>query len=494
MTILEDQISKREGQSRDLIAQLRVLVVIASYGEKNLRFLKQIVSEYHKMSFDADIVVCSEAPKHLGEDVENVVGLPSKNPWTLPFAHKAIFAERADRYDLFIYSEDDILATEDNVRAFLEATSQLNADEIAGFFRYEVEGSGTRRMSEPWAHYHWKPESVKRRGSYTIAEFTNEHAGFYILTKEQLKRVIASGGFLRGPYCGRYSWPETAATDPYTSCGFRKVVCISELEKFLVHHMPNPYVHQLDVSLDSFKEQLGTLFAIRDGSHPVTTLCPVESSQFPRNWEKSYYEKPSDVVLDLVPKIARRILSVGCGWGALEAELIERGAEVVAIPLDSVIGEVAVRRGVQVVYSSLEKGFEEIESGSFDAVVMTNLLHLQQDTGGIVAKLSRVLREDGSLVLSGPNFDRLPWLVKRIAALGEFGCLRDFKTSGISISTPRSLRSAFTEAGMRLAEVRWINHWVNRGWTGATNSFLGQLTARDWVLRAERYPKTSHAS
>src|SRR4029077_9551511 len=138
---------------------------------------------YHGMPFDVDLVVLSEAPKSLGPNVEVIVGLPSRNPWTLPFAHKAIFAERADRYDLFVYSEDDIWATEANIRAFLTATPELELNEIAGFMRYEIDGSGNWLLAEPWGHYHWKPESVRQRGAYTVAEFTNEHAGFYILTQ-----------------------------------------------------------------------------------------------------------------------------------------------------------------------------------------------------------------------------------------------------------------------------------------------------------------------
>ena len=302
-----------------------------------MSFLRRLVRTYQSMTFDTDLVVFSEAPKNLGTGVEVIVGLPARNPWTLPFAHKALFAQRADHYDLFIYSEDDIHADECHIRAFLDATSALEPCEIAGFLRYEVNESGTWLLDEAWGHYHWKPSSVARRGVYTIAEFTNEHAGFYMLTQWQLKRAIASGGFLRGPHRGgRYDWPETAATDPYTSCGFKKVICVSALEQFLVHHMPNPYVQKLDVSLESFKEQIRTLFRIRDGIHPATTLCEVESPRMPRRWQKSYYERPSDELLNTVPSDANRILSIGSGWGATEARLLRGGVEVTAIPLDSV--------------------------------------------------------------------------------------------------------------------------------------------------------------
>jgi hypothetical protein len=116
------------------------------------------------------------------------------------------------------------------------------------------------RISLPGVHgpFHWRPESVRRRGAHLVAEFTNEHSACYLLTKAQLKRAIASGGFLREPYDGQYDMLCSAATDPYTSCGFRKVLGISAIEDFLVHHLPNHYAGKLGLSLEMFKEQIHT--------------------------------------------------------------------------------------------------------------------------------------------------------------------------------------------------------------------------------------------
>jgi 2-polyprenyl-3-methyl-5-hydroxy-6-metoxy-1,4-benzoquinol methylase len=473
--------------------RLRILVAIASYGNKNVKFLEQITETYRHMPFEVDVVVVSEAPKHLGADVEVVVGLPSKNPWTLPFAHKPIFASRIDRYDLFIYSEDDIGVSERHVEAFLDVTAHLEADEIAGFVRYEVAPSGRVFVNEPWAHYHWKADSVRQRGPFTIAEFTNEHAGFYILTQDQLRRAIASGGFLRGPRQGRYQWPETAATDPYTICGFRKVICVSDIEKFLVHHLPNPYVSRLDVSLESFKEQIATLMNIRDGIHPATTLCNVESVVWPSSWNKEYYEKPDHDLLGLVPREAKTILSIGCGWGETEARLQERGATVTALPLDSVIGAVAERRGIGVSYGTWDECIRTLEGRTFDCVLMTNLLHLNERPGNAIGQCSRWVGAGGVLVLGGPNFDRVPWLLKRVLNVADYGRLRRFELGGHSLCVPRTLATPIRQAGLQVTEVRWLNHRLERGWLRGREMPMGGLTARNWVLQARRQqPRNGH--
>ncbi len=480
------QENRKKTDSERMNRRLHLLVAIASYGESHLKYLKQIIQTYQSMAMDVDVVVLSEAPKELGPKVEVIVGLPSKNPWTLPFAHKAVFAQRADRYDLFIYSEDDIKVNETQIRAFLDATNQLAADEIAGFMRYEIDESGKWFVAEPWGHYHWKPESVRHRGGYTIAEFTNEHAGFYILTQGQLKRAITSGGFLRGPYRGRYNWPETAATDPYTNCGFRKVICISDLENFLVQHLPNRWGNGLPVSLASLKGQIQTLMEICEGAHPATTLCDVESKLLPFNWQKAYYEKPNEELLKTVPREAKTVLSIGCGWGATELELKQRGAVVTALPLDSVIGAVAATHGIKVIYHTLAEGLNSLKDQKFDCVLMTNLLHLQPSPNQLLEKCAKLVRGGGTLVITGPNFGRVPCLVKRLIGFGEFGMLRDYSLGGISICGPRTLRKHLINYGFHVTCVKWLRHTIKYAWLEGLRIPMGMFTAREWVLQARR--------
>jgi len=252
------------------------------------------------MALKVDVVVFSEAPKDCGSEIEMVVGLPSRNPWSLPFSHKRLFADRADNYDLFLYSEDDIEMTEANVRAFWRVTPQLEPDEIAGFMRYEQDESGTLSLPDVHGCYHWKADSVRRRECLTFAEFTNEHAGLYLVTQSQLRTAIASGGFLKTPYEGRHDMLCAAATDPYTNCGFRKVICISALEEFLIHHLSNRYAGQVGLPLSSFKEQIVTLMRVRDGTHPATTLCGAESKRFWK-WCLSTQSVSSQSVVGVAP-------------------------------------------------------------------------------------------------------------------------------------------------------------------------------------------------
>ena len=178
--------------------QMKLLVAIASHGTNNDGYLARLVSEYRSMSFPVDIVVLSNLPKKVAPGVEViVVDLNGKNPWSLPFPHKQVFADRKSEYDLFLYSEDDTLVTEKNIRAFLEVSAALPDNEIPGFLRYEQGHQGEENYPEIHGRFHWDPQSVSFRGGHTFAYYTNEHAACYLLTQEQLGRAIESRGLSR---------------------------------------------------------------------------------------------------------------------------------------------------------------------------------------------------------------------------------------------------------------------------------------------------------
>lgn len=280
--------------------------------------------------------------------------------------------------------------------------------------------------------------------------------------------------------------PETAATDPYTSCGFRKVICVSALEDFLIRHMSNAYVNVHGISLASFKEQVQVLMDIANRVHPVSTLCEVESPMPHFKWSKSYYEEPSEELLKAVPGDAKSILSIGCGWGATEAKLKQHGAQVTAIPLDSVIGATAARQGIEVVYGTLDECLWNLGGRRFDCVFISKLLHLQSNPGRLLEQCSGFVREGGTLVISGPNFDRIPTLLKRTFGMKDYRKLRSFDRSGISVCGPRTLARHVRNAGLRVAAVQWLNHRLSQGKFGKAQMRLGSLTAEDWILQAQR--------
>ena len=333
--------------------KLRVLVAIASYGRSNDRYLELIVEEYSSMAFAVDIVLLSNIDKPF-PGTECVVGLPTKNPWSLPFAHKKLFADRCDSYDLFIYSEDDILITEGNLRAWLEVNASLADDEIAGFLRVETGSNDERSYPDAHAHFHWDPGSVRRRGRHTLAHFTNEHAACYVLTRDQLRKALDSGGFDVPPHEGKHDLLCTAATDPYTQCGLTKLIPVSRLDVFAVHHMSNRYVGKMGMTAEQFGKQIDVMLRIAQNDEKPKSLLPTETRLWRCAYSKDYYEPVNEQVTSLIPKTARKVLSIGCGSGTTERWLAAKGLHVAAMPLDPIVAQSAAVNGIEMIYEDLE--------------------------------------------------------------------------------------------------------------------------------------------
>ncbi|MFA9565358.1 MAG: methyltransferase type 11, partial [Acidimicrobiales bacterium] len=203
---------------------MKILVTIVNYGTKNRRFLDTLLAEYRRMRFDVTLVIHSEVPRGYGPDVENIVGLPADDPRSLPFAHRAVMAERLDDFDLFIFSEDDTLITEASIDAFLDADAVLPDDHGAGFVRVEEYPDGRHNYMDIHSHYYWDPATVQRHGDQLFCEFTNFHAASYILSQDQLRRVLATGRYEAIPHEGRYDMMAWAASGPWLTGALTRVV------------------------------------------------------------------------------------------------------------------------------------------------------------------------------------------------------------------------------------------------------------------------------
>jgi 2-polyprenyl-3-methyl-5-hydroxy-6-metoxy-1,4-benzoquinol methylase len=433
--------------------KMKILVILANFGTKNDVYMKRLLEEYRSMSHDVHPVLLTNVPKNLGEGVEVVVQPPRGDPWSFPFPHKKMMAERLDDYDLFIYSEDDTLISERNISAFLSVTEVLRDDEIAGFIRSERGPNGEIHFSTVHAHFHWDPASVVSRGGQIFAFFTNEHSACYILTRNQLKRAIESGGFLVEPHQEKYDLLVSAATDPYTLCGLKKLVCISQMDDFILPHLPNKYVGKLGLRDSEMFVQLRALEAIQAGMLSSAALFNTETKVGQSKWSKSYYEPARQDILDLIPVTARHVLSYGCGWGAMEAELSRRGMRVTALPLDSVIGACAEAKGVKVIYGDSQSALEKVSKERFDCVLATDALHRFSKPEQLLNCFSKLLTPSGVVIATVPNHSELGVLWRRIRHEATSINLGSFAKGGIHRASYGRIQRWFADAGLKVRAV-----------------------------------------
>jgi SAM-dependent methyltransferase len=434
---------------------MKILVAIASWGTKNDLFLARLIQEYRAMPFDVRVVVLSNLAKAVGPGAELVqVDLTGKNPGTLPFAHKKILADGVNDYDLFIYSEDDTLITELNIRAYVKASAALGQNEVPGFFRFERGSDGQINYPEVHGPFHWDCQSVRRRNGSVFASFTNQHSACYVLTRDQLKRAIASGGFLVEPHHGKYDFICTAATDPYTQCGFDKVIGVTPLDDFLVHHLPNVYVGStFGVGETELSGQIQRLVQIAENGHRPSPLFSSVSKLMAVRFSKDCYETAQREIIDSIPPGTRTVLSLGCGRAATEAALVEQGLEVVAVPVDAVFSSGARAKGVEIVEGDIATARETLGGRQFDCILVADILHLMKDPAAVMRTFVPLLREGGTAIVRVPVVQRFATIYRSIRGDQRLTELDIYEKTGINFVSSRIVRRWLKRSGLQIDKV-----------------------------------------
>jgi 2-polyprenyl-3-methyl-5-hydroxy-6-metoxy-1,4-benzoquinol methylase len=433
----------------------KLLVCIASYGTANDKYLARVIQEYKAMSFAVRIVVLSNIEKPVPAGVELVVGLPTPDPWSLPFAHKKVMVEEVADHDLFIYTEDDTVLTEKHIAAFLQASEALPGDQIPGFFRYEEYGERQRNYAELHGHFHWDPASVEIHGGDVFAYMTNEHAACFLITQEQLRACIASGGFDVPPHSVKYDLACTASTDPYTQCGFRKVLCVTRFDEFLIQHLPNKYVGtKFGITERQLRSQLAELADIGSRGEKPASLFDAETKLPDARYSKDYYEASNPKITAQVPASAKTVLSVGCGAGSLERSLKAAGRSVTAVPIDPVISAEAASEGIEMVLGDFASVLQRLDGRSFDCVIFSNVLHLVEDPAMVLNSFGKLLSPSGVAIVLVPKVSRLPNWWKKVSGHPRFQQEVTFTAAGVHATSTAMLKKWFAGAGLSIQKVQ----------------------------------------
>ncbi len=101
----------------------------------------------------------------------------------------------------------------------------------------------------------------------------------------------------------------------------------------------------------------------------------------------------------------RRVLDVGCRYGALTKAYLE-GNDVVGLDVDRAALEEAAKLGVETHWADAEEPLP-FEDSSFDVVVCGEVLEHLRDPVALTGEVHRVLRGGGTVVGSVPNSFRL---------------------------------------------------------------------------------------
>jgi hypothetical protein len=214
---------------------MKIKICVNNFGTSNLQYLDILLKEYRSFKkYKVDITVHTTVPLLN----EKQVLYPESIREGLAYPSRTEMADAIDAFDVFIYTENDILITEDNIDALFEYNNTLPEHQIGGFLLYE-QRNDQKIMVNVCEYY--GPVCIKNCPTGFVTY--NQHQASWVLTRKQLRRAIDSGGFLVGPHSGPYGVIEQGATDPYTQCGFEKVYPydLKLLERLLARHLPLKY-------------------------------------------------------------------------------------------------------------------------------------------------------------------------------------------------------------------------------------------------------------
>jgi hypothetical protein len=199
--------------------------------------------------------------------------------------HRELFYERLDRYDLFIYSEDDIRVSPKTVATYLSETKRLQdamggdaaaaANFNVGVVRYEYNyppqvtiDDKTRRATQNVTRVYWEhswhpavpksvdriPQTIGTNGDETYVHMQNHHQGMYLATRallqawkdkpgcefDKIKNRPGVPGKPGQPAEGTQRvWMSSTQLHGKRHCGIQQVLPVSKFGALTVWHLPN---------------------------------------------------------------------------------------------------------------------------------------------------------------------------------------------------------------------------------------------------------------
>tara|TARA_A100001201_G_scaffold111460_1_gene95457 strand:- start:4173 stop:4937 length:765 start_codon:yes stop_codon:yes gene_type:complete len=224
---------------------MNVLAVLVNYGSDQIDYLNRVVAELKSFEkYKVSVIVNSNIEIDKDNiDYVNIIKLDDYQ--LLPLTCKQVIWHYRNDFDLFLYGENDHLFKEIHLDRYLEYNKIIPKDRITGLIQYEENKSG-KYYPAYHAHYDWDYNNVEVYGNKKFAHFTNIHQATFILTKEQLLDIGSKYDFTQFFGESHYSVKCKVNTDIFQFCGMRKLICVSDFEDNLIHHLPNVYIDGAD--------------------------------------------------------------------------------------------------------------------------------------------------------------------------------------------------------------------------------------------------------
>ncbi|QKK07442.1 MAG: class I SAM-dependent methyltransferase [Planctomycetota bacterium] len=183
----------------------------------------------------------------------------------------------------------------------------------------------------------------------------------------------------------------------------------------------------------------------------------------PSEGRQRYFVHLRTDVLALVPESAVSVLSVGCGSGRTEAELVRRGCRVTGIEMDRDAAAAASEQGLEMLTGDVNEIGARLADRQFDCLLYADVLEHIADPVAVLREHVSKLNPGGCVIISVPNFRHLSVL----SALFLRGHVRYvdsgiFDRTHLRLTTRKMVEEWFGEVGLRTDAVDY-RLWRRRG-------------------------------
>ncbi len=215
--------------------------------------------------------------------------------------------------------------------------------------------------------------------------------------------------------------------------------------------MSNKYIGRIGITAAELRDQTAALIQIAKCRQTPRSLLNTETKLKRGLYSKDYYEPVSEDVISAIPRTARNVLSIGCGSGATEKRLVERGLRVVAMPLDPVVSSGAAARGVEMINGDIDEIATLTRGEKFDCVLCLNVLHLTHDPAAVLSKLRDCLSDESTVIIQTPSMRSLRFIGR---GGGDKAVLQQgYSSTGVHFSTVLRVRRWCAKSGMKVSQM-----------------------------------------
>ena len=162
-----------------------------------------------------------------------------------------------------------------------------------------------------------------------------------------------------------------------------------------------------------------------------------------------YYDLCRRDILKQVPANCRHILSVGCGAGRTELELIKNGVSVTGIEMDALAAKIARHRGIHVLEGDVAELCSSLTDTYFDCVIFADVLEHIMDADIVVKTIAEKIRPGGTIIVSVPNFRYYKFLYDIVFRGGiTYASAGIYDRTHIRITTAKMVEDWFHNSGL----------------------------------------------